>query len=380
MPIHFIIPRRALFASVLVVLLLVVGLTLYTRLPRAVITVYPATHQRTVSQDITLSSGAHEPDFVRFILPARVVEANLTESHPFARSGNATTEDFSRGTVTLFNKQDEEQRLLPKTHLRHEEEGVFFLTDTAVAIPPQGETQVSVTAKEKGPASDVVPGKFIVDKLPASVQTVVFGESTTPTSGGLATESPLTGDELAAAKETVQAKARARVRAELSSAAGGAGIRDDLMTVTVEEETVSAQPGSRAAEFSVSVKIAARAFVVDENDVLSLTLLALRSSPAADEEFVSYSPESFTLEIIRSDPERGEARVKGTLTGSFASKTGPTVLAADNLAGRSESEVKEYFAQFPAVGSVTVEFSPFWVTAVPARKDATEITITSQPQ
>lgn len=380
MPVRLIIPSRTLLLTLVLGAFLVGGALLYIRLPHAVITVYPKTHERTVSQDITLSGSSKEPDFVRFILPARIIEAGITETQTFSRSKGETVEDFAKGTIKLFNRQDEEQRLLPKTHMRHEASGVFFLTDAAVVVPPQSELMVPVTAKEKGPRGNVATGKFIVDKLPASLHEVVFGESTTPMNGGVATDTPLSEKELAAAKDTVQTKARERVHAELTTAAGGAGVREDLTHISVDEETVSAQPGSRAAEFSIAMRLTARAFVVDENDLLSLTLLALRSSPAADEEFVSYAPESFTLEIVRSDPEQSEARVKGTLTGDFASKTGPTVLATDNLAGRSEAEVKEYFTQFPAVGNVTVTFSPFWVKAVPTRKEATEITFASQPK
>lgn len=379
MPLNFVVPRRTLLGSAVVLAVVIGGLILYIRLPHATITVQPAIQERTISQDITLSGNTAEPDFVRFVLPTRVVEAAATENQTFPRDSAATVEDFARGVVTLHNQQDEEQRLLPKSHLKHEASGIFFLTDTPAVIPPQGEITIAVTAKEKGATGNVAAGKFIVDKLPASVQGVVFAESTAAFSGGVATTEPITEEEVGHAKEAVRTKALERVRAELTSAAGGAGIREELLQTTTEEETVSADVGSHAAEFSVVVRLTARGFVVDENDLLSLTLLALRSSPSADEEFVSYTPESFSLEIVRADHERDEARVKGTLAGSFASKTGPTAFSQDNLVGRSESEVKDYFAQFPAVGEVTVDFFPFWVTTVPARKDATEITIANRP-
>lgn len=375
MPTQFVIPRRAVLAAILVIGALLVGLALYIRLPRATIVVRPATHQRSISKDIILSNTAKEPDFVRYILPAKLVEVELVEEKKFTRSGSALKDDFARGTITLFNKQNDEQNLLPKTHMRHEPTGVFFLTDAPITIPPQKEVQVGVTAKEIGKIGNVAAGKFIVDKLPASLQTQVWGESKTAFSGGVSIEEPLSEKELSAAKEEVGKNALERARAQLSPAAGGAGLRDDLVTLSVEEEHSSAEVGSKATEFTISQKIKARGFVVDENDILSLTLLALRSSPAADEEFVSFVPGSFSLEIVRADPERGEVKVKGTLSGEFASKTAPTLYSAENLVGRSESEVKEYFAQFPAVGEVQVRLSPFWVTTVPARNGAAEIVV-----
>ncbi|MEX2054707.1 MAG: hypothetical protein WD972_00860 [Candidatus Andersenbacteria bacterium] len=372
------IPRRAIILSLIVVIALAGVAYAYARLQHATITVFPATHTSSVAQEITLSSGIQEPDFVRYILPAKVVEKEITETSTITREGTQQFDDFATGRVRLFNKQPEEQRLLPKTHLKHEASGVFFLTDTAVTIPPENDVEITATAKEKGPTGNVPAGRFIVDKLPASLQSEVYGESLAPFSGGVSVDSPVTEAEIKAAQEKLKQETLDRANAELSTAAGGAGLRPDLVTLETIEESTSVQPGSKTTEFTVVNKVRARAFIVDDKDLLSLTLLALRSSPAADEEFVSYDPDSFKIEILRSDFTRGEARIKGTLAGSFASKTGPTLFSPDNLAGRSESEVQEYFKQFPSVGRVEVAFSPFWVKAVPSRQEAIEIVIKSK--
>jgi len=194
-------------------------------------------------------------------------------------------------------------------------------------------------------------------------------------SGGIIVESPITSEEISEAREALLKTVRQRLLGELTAEAGGAALRDDLLTVEPEEEMVSVPVGSKAQEFVVTAKIKARAFVVDENDLLSLTLLALRSNVEADEEFVSFEPESFNLAVTKVDFDRGEAQVQGTLTGNFASKVGPTVLNSSNLAGLSADEVREHFRQYPAVGDVDVSFWPFWVRVVPARAEALEIAI-----
>ena len=375
MPTHFAIPRRTILATIVGIIIVLLVIFAIIRLPQATITIYPATYDRSVSQEITLSGSNRKPDFVRFILPAKFAEAEITESKTVARSAGQTFDDFAKGNVTMINKQSEEQRLLPKTHLRHEATGVFFLTDTAVTIPPESEIKVAVTAKEKGAVGNVAAGKLLVDKLPASVQQAVYAESAAPFSGGVAVDSPLAEAEINQAKAETLQKAREKARAELSTKAGGIAINDQLIAIDVRDENISAAPGSKSTEFTVTTKVAARGFFPDNNDVLSLTLLALRSSPKADEEFISYAPESFQMEIIRSDFERGEARIKGTLTGKFAQKTGPNIFNADNLAGRSQSEVQEYFKQFPSISRAEVALSPFWVRSVPARPEATKVII-----
>lgn len=373
---QIVVPRRSILFLTTLILVIIVGGLAYVYLPRAHIEVKPLNVSRAVDQEIILSSSAGNPDFVRFILPTQVIHREVRESQLFERSAENQFDDFARGEVTLYNKQEGEQRLLPKTHLRHEESDVFFLTDAAVAVPPQGEARVTVTAKEKGATGNVPAGRWLVDKLPVSLQSRVYGESASAFGGGVAVETPLTEVELYQAKETVLAKVRDRLMGELTVAAGGARVRDDLVLYSDEVVEAPVETGSQASQFTVTASVTARAFLVDENDLLSLTLLTLRQSAGAEEEFVAYNPHSFRAEIQRSDFERGEAVVLGTLTGSFASKIGSAVFGGENLAGLRESEVREVLQQLAGVGEVGVEFSPFWVRTVPGRAGAVEISVT----
>lgn len=372
-------PRGTVAASLALLGAVIAAGLSYVYFPRATILISPASFTTTVEQTITLSVAAQEPDFRRYALPARLVTAEVEESKTINRSGGAVTEDFARGVVTLHNEQDEEQPLLPKSHLRHEATGVFFLTDQAVRVPPHGQVTMPITAKEKGPAGNVSAGKFIVDRLPPSLQEVVFAESSSDFSGGEAFDTPLSQEELMAAQNEVRGQALEKARGSLTAQAGGAAIRDELVDIQAEEITASAAVGARATRFQITMKAHARAFVVDESDVLSLTLLALRAKPGADEEFISYDPASFKITSVRSDFDRSEARITTSLTGTLARKTEPKVFEATNLAGRTRSEAEEYYKQFPSVGKVEVSFWPFWVTTVPSRPSATSVAVKNPP-
>jgi len=368
-----VVPPRAIFVVIaLIGLVAVIGLA-YVYLPRATIAVSAATEERRVEQEILLSTAATEPDFKDFVLPARLIDKAIEEELSVQREGQGVQEDFARGTVTLINTLNEEQPLRTQTHLRHADTGVYFLLDQAVRLPVQGSLEVNVTAEEVGAAGNVPAGRFIIDRLPAELQDAIYAESSSAFTGGEVFDTPLTEDELVRAQDTILEEARRRAQAELTGETGGAPLREDLTTVEIEEQQATADVGSRATSYTVRARIRARAFVVDENDLLSLTLLALRSQLPADEEFISFNPDSFGAEILRADFEQGEARIRGTLTGNVARKAGPAVFAAENLAGRSEAEVAEYFQQFDSVSSVDVRLSPFWVQTVPSRPEATEI-------
>lgn len=339
-------------------------------LPAARIEVAPALRGANVEQTIILSSKAEEPDFQKFILPAQVVEAEAEVRQTVTREGGQGRAAKARGAVRLVNEQAQEQALLPQSHLRHEERGVFFLTDRAVRIPAQGEVEVSVTAKEEGAGGNVPAGRFIIDKLPAHLQQTVYAESAADFSGGEVLDTPLTETELNEMLEGVVGQARERARGELTSKAGGAAIREGLTAEAVEEKEASAPPGSRAVTYIVRARVRLRAFVADDTALLSLTLLALQAHPKPDEEFVFYDPESFTVEIERADFERGEARVTGHIAGSFAQKTEAKIFDTQALAGRTAREVEEYMLRFDSVEAVTVKLWPFWVTSIPSREGA----------
>lgn len=371
------VPGKSIF---LVLFLLVGGFVFFivtTLFPRASIVVHPKTSEQKLTKDIILSSKTTTPDYVRFTLPATILEENLEVSAVFENAGGTPTQDFSRGSITFTNTQDQEQRLLPKTQMRHVDSNIIFLTDTPVTIPAKGNLTVSVTAKEKGPAGDVSPGKFVIEKFSKSLQEAVPAQSETAFSGGESSDSEISQDAIDAAQKKVLEQAKSDALAKLTSKAGGASIRPDLINTEVLSQHVSASKGSRALRYTAQANVKARAFVVSTHDIISLMTLALRASTALDEEFLSYNASSFTLAIAQADWLSGQARVSASLTGTYAKKISAGELTADNLPGLSEKEIIEHFAASPNVGSVDVALSPFWVKSAPSKKNQIDVRIES---
>lgn len=370
MAIHLETHRFGFVIVFLFLLLVGGGLVAFVYLPKATIIIHPATTSRVKEQEIILSAAAKEPDFVRFILPGQAITKEIEVSKDVVRTGAVTHDDFAKGHVTLHNDQTEPQSLLPKTNLRHEASGVFFLTDSPVKIPPQSTVTVGVTAKEAGAAGNVPAGKFVVDKLPPALQKFVYGVSALPFGGGTVVETPLTQDEITKAQKGLEDEAKTEAMAQLTAAAAGKPIRPDLLFTQIIGQASSEQPGSLASAYTVTVKFSASAFLVDDNDLLGLTLLALRSNLGPDEEFVAYDPRSFQASLVATDPARGQAKIKGKLTGTYAQKISPNAIQTTTLAGLKPAEVEEELKKFPGIGKVEVKLSPFWVKTVPARTGA----------
>lgn len=363
---------------VLVVLLLIGGavfLAVTTLFPHATIIIHPKQETRKLSKDILLDSKATTPDYVRFTLPATVVEEEITVTKQFENASGTSVQDFSKGSITFSNSQDSEQRLLPKTQMRHVDSGIIFLTDTPVAIPANGTLTVSVTAKEKGPSGDVPPGKFVVEKFSKGLQEVVPAQSETAFSGGESTDTEITQEAIDSAQRTVLEQAKQDALAKLTAKAGGAPLRPDLINTEVLSQNISASVGSRALKYIAQANVKARGFVVDTHDIISLMTLALRASVQSDEEFISYDAPSFTLSIAQTDWATGQARVSASLMGTYAKKIGSNELNTDNLPGLSEKEIIDRFSASPAIGSVEVSLTPFWVKSAPSKKNQIDIKI-----
>jgi len=234
---------------------------------------------------------------------------------------------------------------------------------------------MTVTAKEKGLSGNVTAGRFNFVKLPPSTQKLVYAESKQDFTGGVTTDTPLSEDELSETKKELIQEAREHAIGELTLKTGGASIREELVSTDTLTESVSAKPGSNTLDYNIGITVRARAFAVDDNDLLSLALLALRAKETEENEFLSYDPGSFTISVEKTDFDRKEALVKSTLSGSFAPKISPSTLNVDNLAGLTIEEIEEHFSQFETIGDIHAHFWPFWVTSAPSRPGAIKVIV-----
>ena len=366
MAIQVFLPKRSVFALITLCVLGGIAIVLGTTLPHATITVHPKITQRNVSKDILLSSKSTTPDYIHYALPAKIIAQEGTAQKTIQQSGGDITQGNSKGTVTFTNNQDTEQRLLPHTHLRYEPNGTMFLTDNPVIIPPQGTVDASITAEQTGSSGDVAPGKFLIDKFSPGLQKVVYAVSTSQFSGGEVGAQTISQQDIDNAKKSALDDATAQALDKIKQQAGGAEIRQDLLSVTTESNDASVQAGSHAVSYTASATVQAKEFIVDSHDIVSLMTLALRADVAPDEEFLSYDPASFSLKISQTDWATGQAKVSATLTGTYAKKIGSTELSESNLAGLSRQELNDHFTSFPSIGSVDIKFWPFYVTSAPS--------------
>lgn len=368
-------PRQGARALVILAILGLIAVVAMATLPQATITIHAKVASRKISQDILLSSKATGPDYIHYILPAKIVSQEGTAQQQFSQSSDQISQGNSKGVVTFTNNQDTEQRLLPKTHLRYEPTGVLFTTDSPLTIPPKGTVDAHVTAEQQGTSGDVAAGHFVIDKFSAGLQKAVYADSTTAFSGGEVAGNAISQQDIDTAKQTVLDAAKQKAMDALKQQTNNADIRSDLLSIQTEQDDVSVQAGSHAVSYTATAKVQARGFIVDSHDIVSLMTLALRASVAPDEEFSSYDPASFNLSIAQTDWTSGQARIAATLTGMFTKKIGSTELSEDNLAGLGKQELINHFKNFPSIGNVDVNFWPFWVTSTPSNTNKITIEV-----
>lgn len=366
MAIQVFLPKKSVFFIIVLCVIGGVGIVLSTTLPHATIIVHPKVAQRNVSKDILLSSKSTTPDYIHYSLPAKIITQEATAQKTFTQSGDQISQGNSKGSVKFTNTQGTEQRLLPHTHLKYEPTGVMFLTDSPVIIPPKGTVDAPITAEGAGASGDVAPGKFLVDKFSPGLQKVVYADSTSQFSGGEVGAHSLSQQDIDAAKKQALDDATKQALDKIKQQAGGAEVRQDLLSVSTEHNDASAQAGSHAVSYTANAAVQAKEFIVDSHDIISLMTLALRADVAPDEEFISYDPASFSLTISQTDWNAGQAKISATLTGTYAKKIGTTELSENNLSGLSRQELSNHFTTFPSIGTVDIALWPFWVTSAPS--------------
>lgn len=377
---------RTLLGLVVGLVILGVAGALYWFGPRATITITPTSVRHTTEKTITLRTGATQADYAESVVPAFLIEKSLEATETITRAGTSVKDGFATGTVALVNDGDDSISLLPKTRLRHEKSGVIFLTDRPIKISPHQTIAMSVTALEAGATGNVASGKFIVDKLPSEDQQRVYGKSDVTMSGGLVSDTPLTDSELKNAYDRLHTRLQQQLREELQAEAqtkfslvtintAGMQIRDGLLEVTLEADQANAAPGSLVASFTVSGRAHGRALVPDENALLTISLLGLRTATPTGTTFSSYDPGSVTVATVRRNFARGEAVVKSTIEGTFLRALDVNTFDAKTIAGQSSASVRELFLQHEGVEAVDVALRPTWFDRLPRRVGVITITL-----
>ncbi len=360
------------------VVLLVAGVYLFFKLPKADIQIWPKVDTLSFKQTITADKSADLLDIAKAVIPAQYFEASKTASQDFPATGNALNEGQASGTITIYNKYDPPAPLTLKagTHFMSDS-GKLFVALQKIVVPAAkkngskitpGSVQVKIQAVEGGEMYNIAPSTFIVPGLKGTAYYYsIYATSASAMAGGYSGKvKKVTNDDINGAKDVLTKKvaddAVSTLKSQISS---DYVLLDNAISSNVISASTQTKSGTVADNFTEQAIVKASALAFKKSDL----------DQFAKNYIISQIPDGQTLldnsfKINYSASAVDVSGGKATLNLDFSSgvyqnidKNSMTL----SLIGKNASQINETINSRlgDSVSKIKINFWPFWVTSAP---------------
>ncbi|MFH1867309.1 MAG: hypothetical protein ABIJ81_04495 [Patescibacteria group bacterium] len=364
-------PYRRIVFSFLIATVAVVFLILYYTLARAFITLEINPEQEVLEATILISSNEGSGDLVGSILTAK-----QTLKKTFKAQGTGVKEDKASGTVTIINDHNDNQTLIATTRLLSPDKVLFRITKN-VTVPSGGKTTVKAVADKPGDESEISPTKFTIPGLNTSLQSLIYAESKEPMIRQEKPGAKILASDIEDArnnlKEEITPQALASLRETLPSEQREFSV---VYNMEITNTKSSHESGAEASEFDYTVEAEITGIFYDPEKLRQVVLTKLNQSvKETGKEVLTLEEESIAVTVADVAPDNKRATITVKFLGQVAWKDVSKIITKEDLLGRTQAEVENYFSAFPGVGKVEIKLTPFWVTSVPTIADHIELII-----
>ena len=302
-------------------------------------------------------------------LKARVLRLPLSGDGTFNPSKQESVKRKSRGVVTIVNTSTKNQPLRATTRLLTKD-NVLFRIQKFVDVPAGGAVEVAVQADQEG-AVRTDMSRLTIPGLWVGLQDKIYAKDFREEQSGEGLIASVTQEDIDRAKGELSKKLEQKLQllADIPDAAFQPKKAVKLLNLASIEATASHKPGDETDAFSVSVKALGTAVVFDESDMLSLVRNRIQQQLGIGYEFVFTDEDTLSYTVESFNEKQNEAQVSVSVQAGKVRTEDTTQINRKNLVGLSKAQIKEYFASYGDIGSVTVNFYPFWVQRAPLLTD-----------
>ncbi len=288
-------------------------------------------------------------------------------------------EDYAAGQVIIYNNYTADQQLVATTRLLSST-GVLFRTTEDVVAPKGGSVEVGIKADEPGLSGNVGAGKFEIVALWPGKKDKIYAESSQPMTGGIRKITAVSEDDINAAEKAALQELKKQASAELNkqlatAANSGLTLGADSLSTEILESTTDAKAGDEVDKITVQMKIKAIGVAVDLEKLKTLADQEVQKTLSSDLTLIAGGQEEITYSLLEYNLEKETANLQVNYTGQAIVSSGASIFDKEKIMGLKETELISYLEDFPEVESVSVKFSPFWVTAVPHLESNIKITV-----
>lgn len=369
-----------------------VGVYLFFKLPRANVTIWPRVDTLSFKQTITADKSVDSIDSLKNIIPAKYFEATKTITQDFPASGNASDEGQAQGTITVYNKYDPPMPFTLKTGTHFiSDSGKLFVAPQKIVIPAAkkvggkivpGSVQVNIRAVEGGADYNISPSNFSIPKLKGTAYYYsLYATSTSAMAGGYSGKiKKVTDDDIQSAKSVLTKKTIADAISDVKKQIPSDYILlDNAVLSNVASASTQAKPGAVAQTFSykVTANASALAFKKSDLDQFAKDYILSQFTNAAEKLLDSAFKINYSANTV--DVSGGKAELNLDFSSGVyknIDKNSMTLL----LFGKDANQIKETINNNlgDRVSKIKINFWPFWVRSAPNSQKAISVDLKFQ--
>lgn len=376
-------PLKELLAGGAVIVFLS-GAYAFIKLPKADIQIRPNLETITLQETIVADKAVSAINLAAKSIPAQYVEISKDASQDFPATGSAANEGKATGSIKIYNKISPSSPFTLKigTHFLSDS-GKYFVTTQRITIPGSksgspGSIMASVQAEESGSQYNIGASKFSLPKLSGtSYYYSIYGESTTPMSGGYTGKvKKVTDDDIQSARDVLTTKLLSQAEASLKSNLSSDDVLlDGAISSGIVNASASAKSGTIQDTFTFKASVKSSALVFKKQD---LEKFAKSDINAQLDNTKNYLVKSLALTYTPKSIDISGGKETVSLQASAKTyQSIDTIELVNMFSQKSSDQIKQIVDQRYGgkISELTINFWPFWVTKAPSNKNRIKVNL-----
>ncbi len=335
-------------------------------LQKAVITVYARTQSNPGHIDLIIDGTAAGPNVAEKLVPAILVDKELTIAENFNATGTRNSGAPARGLAVLYSSYPATLTLKASTTYLASESGLRYRFSQDVrGLKPGVPLNIEIVAEAGGAAGNLKAGSSLAVHNAAfgfrpQVLYAGVGDSDLA-GGGDETATIVSEQDIIYAREKIVQKASDQANQELGESIV---FPASLAKTTISQESFSAQAGDATADFNGQMTLRLQGLAFDQNLVLDVLNQQGVTAMLAHQQFLETKEDAIKYEIRSVDFEKGLAVLNVSFESLWMEKINPDDLKI-LLSGRTIPEVKNLLLQKSQIAAVKIDLAPFWLKRTP---------------
>lgn len=313
------------------------------------------------------------------ILKGRILELVMEKTKEFTIKGQEQASEKYGGIMTIVNDKSEDQLLVSRTRFESTN-GKIFRIHERIIVPAKGSIDAYVISDEVGEGYKELPGKFILPGFKNEYsRTKVYGQTTETMVKKSITSYIIAQEDIDNVKDDVISELEKDALNKLRELLirGEQLSESDITTEIISSESTK-EIGEESKDFEYTIKLKVIGVVFKQDELLTLAQSFLNNQLTETQQLVNYNNDSFEYDITNYAADEKSITLEVELSAEVMQNTRSESLDKGKFKGLTQREIIDYLDTLPAMDSVEVIFSPFWVKQAPRFSDHIEIIINSE--